>query len=232
MLQEDQDRNMLTDSEIEDIFHQIEPLTMTSRERVEALVRAVEYLAENDIAGDFVECGVWKGGSIFAMMLTLQRFNDRSRRIWAYDTFAGMTAPAALDISIYGESAAETYSEHTTKGQPWFAVSRATVEKNIAQSGYPMQNVRLVEGDIQTTLRRDVPSSIALLRLDTDWYDSTLLELQILYPRLVQGGVMIIDDYGHWKGAKRAVDEYFSKRTHRPLLQRIDYTGRLVLKCA
>ncbi len=222
---------MLEDADIEEIYQQVAPITMTGRERVEALIRAVEYLTVNSIEGDFAECGVWRGGSILAMILTLRRLNDRSRRIWAYDTFAGMTPPGDVDVSIHGESAVQIYSEHRDKGAGWYAASRAEVEKHIAKSGYPMENIRLVEGDVHNTLKQEYPTSIALLRLDTDWYESTMLELQTLYPRIVQKGVMIIDDYGHWSGAKKAVDEFFSESDFRPLLQRIDYTGRLALKC-
>jgi O-methyltransferase len=223
---------MFSDAEVEEIIQQVEPMTMTSRERVEALVKAVEYIVENEIAGDFVECGVWKGGSLFAMMVVLQRLNDHSRHIWGFDTFAGMTPPADLDVSIHGEKAKEIYSDHANKGEKWLAISRTTVAKNLYRSGYSMEKVHLVEGDVQMTLKQNLPSSVALLRLDTDWYDSTMLELQTLYPILIPRGIMIIDDYGHWGGAKKAVDEYFSKTEFRPLLQRVDYTGRLVVKCA
>jgi O-methyltransferase len=222
---------MLEDAEIEEIFREVEPMTLTGSERVGALVKAVEYLVENRIKGDFAECGVWKGGSLFAMVRTLQRLNDCSRNIWGFDTFEGMTPPTDLDVSAYGDQAKEIYSDHANKGERWLAVPRATVAKNLYRTGYPMELIRLVAGEVQLTLKQDLPASIALLRLDTDWYDSTLLELEILYPKLVHRGVMIIDDYGHWSGAKKAVDEYFSKGGFRPLLQRIDYTGRLVVKC-
>jgi O-methyltransferase len=222
---------MLSESEVEEIVQQAEPMTMTGRERIEALVRAVEYIVENRIAGDFVECGVWKGGSLYAMMLTLQRLGDNGRHLWGYDTFTGMTAPAELDVSIHGENAQQIYSDHAKRGEQWLAIPRTTVAKNLYRSGYAMEKVRLVEGDVQLSLRHDLPSSIAILRLDTDWYESTLLELQTLYPKLVPRGIMIVDDYGHWGGAKKAVDEYFSKSNFRPLLQRVDYTARLVVKC-
>jgi O-methyltransferase len=223
---------MLSDFEMEEIFRQVEPMTMTGRERVDALVGAVEYIVENGIEGDFVECGVWKGGSLFAMMLTLQRLGDHSRQIWGYDTFDGMTAPADLDVSFHGQKAKEIYSDHANRGERWLAIPRTTVTENLYRSGYSMEKVRLVEGDVQVSLRQGLPSSIAFLRLDTDWYESTMFELQTLYPKLVPKGIMIVDDYGHWRGAKKAVDEYFSKCDFRPLLQRVDYTARLVVKCA
>ena len=74
------------------------------------------------------------------------------------------------------------------------------------------------------------PPSIALLRLDTDWYESTYHELVHLYPRLSVGGILIIDDYGYWQGARRAVDRYFAEQGTRVFLSRIDETGRLAVK--
>jgi hypothetical protein len=76
-----------------------------------------------------------------------------------------------------------------------------------------------------------LPEQIAVLRLDTDFYESTRHELRHLYPRLVHGGVLIIDDYGHWAGARKAVDEYIAEEGIRLLLNRIDYTGRIAIKC-
>jgi predicted O-methyltransferase YrrM len=92
-------------------------------------------------------------------------------------------------------------------------------------------SVRFVEGDVVQSLKieSNLPESISVLRLDTDWYESTRAELEVLYPRLSPGGVLIIDDYGHWGGAKKAVDEYFRGRP-KPLLQYTDYTGRMGVK--
>ena len=83
---------------------------------------------------------------------------------------------------------------------------------------------------VEDTIPNQAPKEIALLRLDTDWYESTLHELEHLYPRLVSGGVLIIDDYGHWRGAREAVDEYIDKHKLKLFLTRIDYTGRLCVK--
>jgi O-methyltransferase len=88
----------------------------------------------------------------------------------------------------------------------------------------------LVPGRVEETLAFDLPDQIALLRLDTDWYESTKVSLEQLYPRLVPGGVLIIDDYGHWQGCRKAVDDYFYKTDQKILLQRIDYTGRIGIK--
>ena len=93
-------------------------------------------------------------------------------------------------------------------------------------------NFKFIEGDILKTLlnKSNVPDKISVLRLDTDWYESTKIELEVLYPKLQKGGVILIDDYGHWGGCKKAVDEYFSKMQNKPLFIPSDYTGRVAVK--
>jgi hypothetical protein len=107
---------------------------------------------------------------------------------------------------------------------------RADVEANVRSTGYPFEQFTFVEGDVSQTLQQTVPEKIALLRLDTDWYESTKTELEVLYPRLSVGGVCIFDDYGHWQGARRAVDEYFDGLGYRPYMHPIDYSGRVLIK--
>jgi len=209
------------------------PFTMTSDERIWSLLESVRYLTRNGIQGDFVECGVWRGGSVMAMMLMLAQLNDDSRVVWLYDTFEGMTPPSDADVEISSGQPAEELlaSSAPLSGENIWALSPvAEVERNVRSTGYPADLVRIRQGDVTDTLRTEIPEQIALLRLDTDWYDSTLLELEILFPRLVTGGICIIDDYGHWRGSRRAVDEYFARQTNKPLLSRIDYSGRLIIK--
>src|SRR5690606_24776929 len=101
---------------------------------------------------------------------------------------------------------------------------------NMVSTGYPMERCHFVEGKVEDTIPATVPDRISLLRLDTDWYESTRHELEHLWPLLQPGGVLIIDDYGHFEGARKAVDEYFLDRSDAPLLNRIDYTGRIAIK--
>jgi hypothetical protein len=96
--------------------------------------------------------------------------------------------------------------------------------------GYPEERIHFVPGRVEETLPQNAPKDIALLRLDTDWYASTKHELQHLYPRLVPGGVLIVDDYGYWQGARQAVDEYLSENGLALLLNRIDHTARIAVK--
>jgi hypothetical protein len=207
--------------------------TMTSVERMHALSHATRYLAENGIRGAFVECGVWRGGSVMLMAATLLRCGDVTHDLWLYDTFDGMTAPADEDMqAMSGRRAADILrEEQRTPDNPFWGIApREIVGSNLRRTGYPFERLRLVEGDVAATIPAAAPSEIALLRLDTDWYASTRHELEQLYPRLVRGGVLIIDDYGYWRGARKATDEFFATLHPRPLLHRIDYTGRICVK--
>jgi O-methyltransferase len=202
----------------------VETRTMTSPERIVALAESIRYLTRNQVPGAIVECGVWRGGSMMAAAMTLLDAGDSSRELFLFDTFEGMTAPGARDVSMSGEHAAQTAPVGSCES------TEAEVAGNLRSTGYPPERIRLVKGRVEGTVPEQAPRQIALLRLDTDWYESTRHELLHLYPRLSAGGVLIIDDYGHWSGARQAVDEYFATLSPRPLLLRIDYTGRCCIK--
>jgi O-methyltransferase len=213
------------------------PYTMTGVPRLQALIDAVRYLERRGVAGAFAECGVWRGGSVVAMIETLSLLGAPPRDIWLYDTFEGMTEPTEEDVSAFEPPALATWHEATAKGErPWAELfgadmfSEESVRSTLTDTGYPTARLHLVRGPVEDTLPGQLPDGpLALLRLDTDWYESTRHELAHLYPRLASGGVLVIDDYGHFEGARRAVDEYFA--AHEPvLLTRIDYTGRLAVK--
>lgn len=207
-----------------ELWRQVERYTMISMERGYSIYKAVEYLEKNGIPGSFVECGVWKGGASMMMALSLRSFGASLRRIYLYDTFAGMTSPSGEDRIAWNGS---PVSDNMERFRNW-AVPKAEVMANFSRIDYPMELVLPVQGDVMETLRRTAPDEIALLRLDTDWYESTAEELEVLYPRLRRGGVLLVDDYGHFTGARKAVDEYFAEGG--PLLHRDDYTGRSAVK--
>lgn len=208
--------------------------TMTGVARLHALIDAVRYCTGRELPGAFAECGVWKGGSVLAMILTLQEMGREDRDIYLYDTFEGMTEPTAVDVSPFHPDAAVLWDQ--TGGEPWPELfdpetfNEEAVRATLLETGYPPERLHFVRGQVEDTLPAQAPGELALLRLDTDWYESTLHELTHLYPRLADGGVLIIDDYGHWEGCRLAVDEYLA--TVRPplLLSRIDYSGRIAVK--
>ena len=206
------------------IIRAVAPYTMTSTARVHALIRAVRYIVSNDIPGDMVECGVWKGGSVMAMALTLLGLHNRQRNLYLFDTFAGMTPPGREDVDYLGRPAREVL------GEVQCMASQEEVEAAVFATGYDSAKFHFVRGAMEETIPAQAPATVSLLRLDTDWYESTRHELEHFYPRLAPGGVIIVDDYGHWRGARLAVDEYIARNKVRLFLQRIDYTGRIGVK--
>jgi O-methyltransferase len=222
--------------ELEQTIRRVRRYTMTSPRRIAALCDAVEHAVRAEVPGAIVECGVWKGGSMMAAALTLLRLDAADRDLYLFDTFAGMPPPTAEDVfSAYdGYSPMRHWKRRRRGDQPlessWHHVSAGEVRAAVLSTGYPEERVHLVEGRVEDTLPGAAPDAIAVLRLDTDWYQSTRHELEQLYPLLSPGGVLIVDDYGHYEGARRAVEEYFAAHGGRPLLSRIDYTGRLGVK--
>ena len=213
-----------------DIITAARPFTMTSVERMAALIDAVAYVSANGISGDIAECGVWRGGSMMAIALTLLAHGDQSRSLYLYDTFEGMSAPTDDDKSFDGVSANEQLQRDAKGTGIWCYASWDDVRTNILSTGYPEQKVHLIKGKVEDTIPHTLPTSLSLLRLDTDWYESTKHELTHLYPLVHAKGILVIDDYGHWQGARKAVDEYFQGEGGNVYLHRIDYTGRILVK--
>jgi len=218
------------------IIGKIAPYTMTMRDGLEStygLFQAVKYIVQNKIAGDFVECGVWRGGSMMLVAWALQHFGDTSRQLHLYDTYRGMTEPDDIDVDFDGNPMKPIWTMATQKGQimaPGGPIDQ--VKENMRLTGYPEAQMHFIVGDVLQTIPEQVPSRIALLRLDTDWYKSTLHELQHLYDLIVPHGVLIIDDYGWCRGARKATDEFFADRPFKPMMHRIDQCPRVIIKPA
>jgi len=215
------------------IIEEVKTKTKTNQNRLNALINAVKYISANQIPGALVECGVWKGGSIMAMTLTLNLVKEPNREIYLYDTFSGMTEPGENDIFTFtGESAKVKYQETKISNNisTWSYSPIEEVKENVFSTQYPKTLFNFVKGKVEDTIPKTVPDKIALLRLDTDWYESTKHELEHLYPLLVENGILIIDDYGHFEGAKLAVDEYISENNLCIFLNRVDYSCRLAIK--
>lgn len=208
--------------------------TMTSPERIYSLIEAVKYVEKNNIEGDIIECGVWKGGSMMAVAETLQHVKSTNRSLYLYDTYDGMSEPTENDKTFKGDDAKQLMETDTNKEKNlvWAYSALETVKAGMDSTKYPASQIHYVKGKVEDTIPKTIPAKIAILRLDTDWYESTKHELIHLYPLLVEGGVLILDDYGHWAGAKKAVDEYIAEKNIKILLNRIDATGRIAIKQA
>jgi hypothetical protein len=206
---------------------------MTSSECVHELVNAVRYVVGRGLEGDFVECGVWRGGSSMAMALTLLKLGHDDRELYLYDTFEGMSAPTDANIAFDGKPAETRFKDRqlSVDSSDWCRSPIDEVEANLAATQYPSSRLHFIKGKVEDTLPHQIPAGpIAILRLDTDWYESTRHELLHLYPRLAQGGVLIIDDYGHWAGSRKAVDEYIAEHRLNLFLGRIDFSARIAIK--
>jgi hypothetical protein len=213
-----------------ELYRRVGEYTMTTPPRVFGLVRAVEYVVGRGVPGAIVECGVWRGGSMMAAALTLLRLEITERELYLYDTFAGMPPPSEVDTTRSGVRAADLLAQEDEDSHIWAIASLSDVRAAVLSTGYPEERIHFVEGLVEETLPAAAPEEIALLRLDTDWYSSTKHELEQLYPRLAPGGVLILDDYGHWQGARRAVDEYLDEHRVTLLLNRVDSTARIGVK--
>jgi len=214
------------------ILQMVRNYTMTSPERVYAVLEAVRYIVNNNLQGSIVECGVWRGGTMMAVAHLLRLYERFEKDLYLYDTFEGMPLPTDFDSDFHGRRAKDEFyaKKRTDNSSDWCYVSLSEVQTNLDMIGYNNSKIHYVVGKVEDTIPGQAPEEIALLRLDTDWYESTRHELIHLFPRLIKGGVLIIDDYGHWKGARKAVDEYFQENKIPILLNRIDYTGRIALK--
>jgi O-methyltransferase len=208
--------------------------TSSSVERLYALYTAVRYLVRGRVPGDIVECGVWRGGNCMLAALTLQLLRDETRRVWLYDTFSGMTEPTVRDRDVYGARALDMKDEtYTVAGRPTpfqFVASLEDVTANMASTGFPAERTRYVEGRVEDTLPDSRPERISLLRLDTDWYESTAHAMRHLYPLLAPGGVLLLDDYGDWPAVREAIHECLTEQGEELLLHRIDNTGRIAVR--
>lgn len=210
-------------------------VTMASRERVVATIKACKHAVEAEIDGDFIECGVWRGGNSIAARLTFDNYGS-DKKVWLFDTFGGMTAPTEFDTTSFSDQSTDDRFKAGQKDghNEWCFASIEDVRANFRNAGVDPDSVRMIAGDVTRTLEDEsnLPERIAVLRLDTDFYESTRAELETLYPRLSIGGSLLIDDFGHWDGARRAVDEYFGALSpgSRPLLHYTDYTGRMAVK--
>jgi hypothetical protein len=224
----------ISDSVFAEALEIVRPHTLTLSDGVEAawaLWQSIEHVVRNRIPGDIVECGVWSGGSMLLAALALRHFGDTSRRLWLYDTFAGIPRPEAIDRRWDGVPALPTWEHHQRNGGRWcYGGGQDHVRRVLSLSGYPETNVVFVEGLVEDTLPATRPDRIGLLRLDTDLYSSTYHELSHLYPMLSACGILLIDDYGTFEGVRLATDRFVAEQPLPLFLARIDVAVRLAVK--
>lgn len=214
-----------------EIFAAARQYTMTPKVRMFALYEACRHVVLAGIHGDFVECGVWRGGSSIVAALTFERIAGphHGRRIFLYDTFEGMAPPTDIDVDVGGTRAAAYIAQYGDDGK-WVYCDEPEVARNFEAAGVRDSELVFVRGRVEETIPGRAPRHIGVLRLDTDWYESTIHEFRHLWPRLADDGICIVDDYGFWAGARAATDEYFAGRGEITFLHRIDAEARLIVK--
>ncbi len=175
------------------------------------IIDCINYIARNDIKGDFVECGVWRGGNLILFQM-MSDYLNLNRNIYGFDLFDDMPEGSQYDIDKFGRRPFY-YKNHPESKDAWCKSSIDELKINLGKL-FKKHKINLIKGDVSLTLQenKNIPNEISLLRLDTDFYDSTKCELNILFPKLSKGGVLIIDDYNEWQGCRKAVDEYFSDK--------------------
>ncbi|MBK8981772.1 MAG: class I SAM-dependent methyltransferase [Ignavibacteria bacterium] len=219
------------EKEFIELKEKCQKFTMTTVESLYYTYRSVKHVIENNIPGDFIECGVWKGGNTMMAALTLMKLKNTDRKIYLYDTFEGMSAPTEKDISYKDEDAKIEWSQSQKDSHnEWCYSSLDEVKQNLYSTGYPKDKLVFVKGKVEDSIPGTLPGEIAILRLDTDWFESTYHELIHLYPLLTKNGFLIVDDYGYWKGAREAVDKYFKDNNVKIFMNRLDNSARAGIK--
>jgi|SRR6188472_3146308 O-methyltransferase len=207
----------------------VRPRTMTADDKLFALIVATRYVVDHGIPGAFVECGVWRGGSQQAVAYTLLERGVTDRDLHLFDTFTGMPQPTEKDRRYDGRPAVELLERTDKTAKVWAVAGLEDVRSGMAETGYPPERIHFHPGRVEQTIPAAAPAQIAILRLDTDWYASTLHELEHLYDRVPSGGVLFFDDYGYWAGAREAVDEFLARTGARLLLAPMA-SGRFAVK--
>ena len=216
------------------LINLVNKYSMTPKIRIYNLLQSLRHLKHKNVKGDYVECGVWKGGNLilFKKFLENEKVIEEVKSIYGFDTFEGMTEPDENDFQITNKiKAKDLFKTDTNKSSHLWGICKIDdVKNNLSKNLKDIDNINLIKGPVEQTLsiKENIPDCISLLRLDTDFYISTKKELEVLYERVSPGGIIIIDDYGHWAGSKKAVDEFFKNKY--VWMHYVDYACRLIIK--
>lgn len=215
------------DEENKNLIEFISEYSLTPLIRRWTLIKSLHYINKKKVIGDIVECGIWRGGNLFlAKKIQDKYYKEIKRKLYGFDTFEGMPEPSIHD----GVKVNKTYQNFKNKNEPWTKASLDDVKNFSKKLFSDIDEFNFIKGKVEDTLKdnKNLPNKISLLRLDTDLYESTKVELNILYPLLVEKGILIIDDYGDFQGCRKAVDEYFSDKN--VLMISVDKSCRVIVK--
>jgi O-methyltransferase len=215
-------------------------LTMVSKARLISTMIACKHAVLAEINGAFVETGVWRGGVALAAKMIFENYKSK-KEVYLFDTFQGMTrSPTEIDVKnrarqMWKKNPVKRFNENLKKNQSdWAFASIEDVRSNFINAKVDLKGVNFIKGDVVETLKlnENIPNNICVLRLDTNFYESTKMEIETLYPRLELGGSLLLDDYGSWEGSKKATDDYLNSLSNkkRPLMSFVDAAGRSLIK--
>ena len=213
------------------IIKKISNYSMSTPANHWAIIQSIKHIFKNNIEGDFVECGVWKGGNLILFKIISENLN-MNNQIYAFDTFEGMPNANEFDKDYNDELARDLMLKNEKNPNINNIHCYSTYEEvvNNVSKYTDIRNIKFIKGKVEDTLleNKNLPRKISILRLDTDWYESTKIELEILFPKLSNGGILIIDDYGQWKGSRKAVDEFFFNKN--VVMNYVDFSCRVIIK--
>lgn len=212
-----------------DIIYEATPASCTHLPALLHLADTVEYLVENDIPGDFVECGVYMGGSCMVIAGVLKHLGS-NRRLLMYDTFDGVPMPNSNELTLEGNSLQEWYKNNKIDEEgnsSWCYCSFEDVFDNMDTVGYN-GDIEYIKGDVLETIPNNYSRQIALLRIDVDLDEPTRHVLDHLYKLIPNNGSLILDDYGHFPKVKETVDSFLQEDKNK--LEEITYTVRHLRK--
>ena len=188
--------------------------TMNGLKQLDHLQQCIEAILDENVAGDLIETGVWRGGSCIFMRAVLAAYGAQGRNVFVADSFEGLPPANPAQYPADADNLAQLN---------WlFAVSQAEVEANFRNYGLLDEHVIFLKGWFKDTLPQAPIETLALLRLDGDLYESTMQGLQHLYPKLSVGGYCIVDDYYHFACCRTAVDDYRAQYGIQSALTRVD----------
>ena len=187
--------------------------TMAGHYRLDNVRMCVEDVLEKQVPGDFIETGVWRGGTTIFMRALLQAYGVKNRKVWVADSFEGLPAPKNKDD---GQDLSDVQE---------LKISLEQVQANFAEFDLLDDQVKFLKGWFCDTLPHAPIDKLAILRLDGDMYSSTMDALQALFDKVSPGGYVIVDDYYSWESCKAAVTDFLKERSLSPEITKIDWTG-------
>ena len=226
-----QDMIIEMDSKSEALIKASSEYTFKSKLEMWTVICCLRNIINQKIDGDIVETGVWKGGTLILVKKILEDY-EAKKKIIGFDTFeGGFEKPSELDKKIrYGFKEKGNLYNKTFNYKKFETSSLNNTLSNIKKNCKNIEELYLIKGKIENTLEKENIKKISLLMLDTDYYESTKFALEKLYDKVSQNGIIYIDDYGNWKGAKQAVDEFFEKKKINPFLIRTSSASRIFIK--